>query len=96
MSDEHPTRLQIYSWYMRGKRAFRGNFKNHYEVAVSGIVKQPRPVIKTRSTSLECAISVAKACLKTTTPPTAGLRNQGTTAMLKDNISLMTCLEFTK
>ena len=34
MSDEHPTRLQIHRWYRRGKRAFRGNFKNHYEVAV--------------------------------------------------------------
>lgn len=34
MSNEHPTRLQIHRWYRRGKRAFRGNFKNHYEVAV--------------------------------------------------------------
>lgn len=34
MSDEHPTRLQIHRWYRRGKRALRGNFKNHYEVAV--------------------------------------------------------------
>ena len=34
MSDEHPTRLQIHRWYRRGKRAFHGNFKNHYEVAV--------------------------------------------------------------
>ena len=30
MSDEKPTKLQIYSWYLRGKKAFRGKFKNHY------------------------------------------------------------------
>ena len=31
---ETPTKSQIESWYKRGKKAFRGNFKNHYEVAV--------------------------------------------------------------
>ena len=34
MSENKPTKLQIYRWYLRGKKAFRGNFKNHYEVAV--------------------------------------------------------------
>ena len=31
---ETPTKFQIERWYKRGKRANRGNFKNHYEVAV--------------------------------------------------------------
>ncbi|MBQ4206198.1 MAG: sel1 repeat family protein [Bacteroidales bacterium] len=31
---ETPTKFQIERWYKRGKRAHRGNFKNHYEVAV--------------------------------------------------------------
>ena len=31
---ETPTKFQIERWYRRGKRAHRGNFKNHYEVAV--------------------------------------------------------------
>ena len=91
MSDDKPSKLQIYRWYFRGKRAYRGNFKNHYEVAAEWY-----RVIKTRNTSSGCAICAAKACRKTTIRPTPGSGKRVTTGIPMGNISPTTCSEFMK
>jgi TPR repeat protein len=37
--NETPSKMEINRWYRRGKRAYYGRFKNHFEIAVQWLEK---------------------------------------------------------